>query len=300
MKADLKKILKGHAASVYCLCLDEVASLLFSGSSDRMVGTWNLEHLIPDGFSVKLEAPVFSLFKLEQLLFIGQGNGGVHVVDIATKKEIRHLKYHNRPVFEIIAHPAKPYLYFLGGEGILSIVDSSNFSLKWSLPIAEDKLRTATLDSEGANLLVGSSDGFIRILETDYYNTLSEVKAHEGGVYDMAWLSDDKLLSVGRDGHIRRWEYKDGQIVETDSVPAHNFAIYSIDIAPSGKSFATASRDKTVKVWNPLDLKKPLRISRKGPVGHTHSVNVVKWINDHLLVSAGDDRDLQFWSISGS
>jgi WD40 repeat protein len=188
----------------------------------------------------------------------------------------------------------------LGGDGVLSIVDSSDFALRWSLPLSEDKLRSAILDADGERLLVGSSDGHIRILETEYYNVLSEIKAHEGGVYDMAWLAEEKLLTAGRDGHIRVWNYSNGEIVEKQAIPAHNFAIYSIDVSPSGKYFATGSRDKTVKIWDPEDLSNPLRISRKGPIGHTHSVNVVRWINDGLLLSVGDDRDLHFWSISDS
>lgn len=300
MKYDLKKVLKGHASSVYCLHVDTMSSRFFSGSSDKMVGAWSLEKLIPDGFSIKLDAPVFSLEKLGQFLFIGQGVGGVHVIDLKTKTEIRHLKYHARPVFEIIGNPVKPYLYFLGGDGVLSIVDSLDFSLGWSLPLSDDKLRSAVTDSSGDRLLVGSSDGYIRILETDYYNVLNEKLAHEGGVYDMEWLTAEKLLTVGRDGHIRLWDYADNQIVEREAIPAHNFAIYSIDISPSGKYFATGSRDKTVKIWKPNDLKSPLRISRKGPLGHTHSVNVVRWLKDDLLVSAGDDRDLHFWAISNS
>lgn len=265
-----------------------------------MVGAWDIEKLASDGFSIKLDAPVFSLEKSGELLFVGQGSGGVHVIDLLTRREIRHLKYHHLPVFRILTHSSRAELYFLGGDGILSIVDSSDFSLLWSLPISDDKLRSASLDSSGRNLFLGASDGYIRVLETNYYNVLFEIKAHEGGVYDMAWISTEELITVGRDGYIRIWRFADDQIVQKEAVPAHNFAIYSIDISPSGKYFATASRDKTVKIWNPNDLSHPLRIARKGPIGHTHSVNVVRWLRDDLLVSAGDDRDLHFWTILNS
>lgn len=298
MKYELKKVLPGHAAAVYALCLDESGSRIFSGSADQMVGAWNSKELEADGFSVKLEAPVFALYKSGNLLFVGQGLGGVHIIDLASKQEVRHLKYHTRPIFDITAHPTQSFLYFSGGDGVLSIVNSSDFSLSWSLPLSEDKLRSICLNSAADKLFVGSSDGYIRILETDYYNVLDEIKAHEGGVYDMGWMSANVLLTVGRDGHIRVWKYVDKKLVEKESIPAHNFAIYSIDISPSGQYFATASRDKTVKIWSLKDLKNPLRISRKGGEGHTHSVNRVKWISDSLLVSAGDDRELHVWSIS--
>ena len=34
------------------------------------------------------------------------------------------------------------------------------------------------------------------------------------------------------------------------SIPAHNYAIYDIVFSPNAKLFATASRDKTVKIWD--------------------------------------------------
>jgi len=300
VKAQQKTVLKGHAASVYCLFIDTASSRILSGGADNMLGAWKADELVPDGFSIKLNASVFSIYKSDDLLFLGQASGGVHIFDLSLKREIRHLKYHTRPVFDIVAHDTIPVFYFLGGDGVLSIVDSDDFSLRWSLPLSDDKLRTAIIDSGGNRLLIGSSDGYLRMLETEYYNVLDEFMAHEGGVYDLAWLSEKQLLTVGRDGHVRIWNYTEDRLVQKTAVPAHNFAIYSVDVSPSGKLFATGSRDKTIKVWDPKHMKQPLRISRKGPVGHTHSVNVVKWINESLLLSAGDDRDLHFWTISNS
>lgn len=296
MEASFLKLGKGHSAAVYTMIKD--GSLLLTGSADRMVGAWNTDSLETDKFSVNVGAPVFSLLKLGDLLFIGQGEGGIHLVDMASKKEIRHLKYHVRPVFDMILDRDKGRLYSLGGEGNLSIIAMDDYSLMWSIPISDDKLRCALIDSDQSRLLVGSSDGVIRILETDYFNLLHEISAHEGGVYDMKWLQNGKLITGGRDGHLRYWEWSSGCLSQIEAVPAHNYAIYSIDVAPKGAFFATGSRDKTVKIWrvdNPLN---PLRIQRKGPIGHTHSINVVKWLSEDILVSAGDDRDLHFWSIS--
>jgi WD40 repeat protein len=300
MYAELKKELKGHAAAVYTLHLDKSSNRIFSGSADRMVGVWQSNNLEPDPFSIRTDQAVFSIEKQANHLYVGQGSGGVHVIDLQSRQEIRHLKYHNRAIFQILSHPLKPYLYFLGGDGLLSIVDHADYSLKLSLPISEAKLRTASLSANRELLFVGSGDGYIRILETDYYNVLNDVKCHEGGVYDMVWLSDNEVITVGRDGHIRLWKLRDHQLIEYDKIPAHNYAVYSIDISPSGQKIATASRDKTVKIWEMGNLRKPLRIQRVGTKGHTHSVNVVKWVNDNLLVSAGDDRSLFFWTISDS
>jgi WD40 repeat protein len=298
VKATLIKAAKGHAAAVYCMWYNERERRLYTGSADRMVGSWNTENFEPDSFSVNVGAPVFSIRESGPRLLIGQGEGGIHVIDRNEKKELRHLKYHSRPVFEIIENREGSHFYSLGGDGLLSIISAEDFELLWSLPLSEDKLRTAILSADGKRLLVGGSDGYIRILETEYFNVLNEFRAHEGGVYDMLFTADGTLLTCGRDGHLRYRNFTGDSAEELEAIPAHNYAIYCIESSPDGRLFASASRDKTVKIWDLSEPTKPLRIARRGPLGHTHSVNVVKWLSDELLVSAGDDRDLHFWSIS--
>jgi WD40 repeat protein len=81
-------------------------------------------------------------------------------------------------------------------------------------------------------------------------------------------------------------------------VIGHIYAIHDIQFSPDGKWFATASMDKTVKVWESetLTLLKVLDASRHG--GHKNSVNKLIWssFND-LLVSASDDKNLSIWKI---
>jgi WD40 repeat protein len=300
MNVQLIKSLDIHAAAIYALIFDQEEGRLYTGSADRMVGSWDVQLYEPLPFSVKLDSAVFSLAKLNNNLLVGQGEGGVHVIDLKDKKELRHLKYHSKPVFRIMFEPSLELFFFLGGDGLLSIVDSVDYKLKWSLPLASDKLRCLLFDQKSKNLLIGSSDGYLRVLETDYFNQIEEFLAHEGGVYDLTWNCDGSLISVGRDGHIRRWIKKGESFEEQNAVPAHNYAIYAIDLSPSKKRLVTASRDKTIKLWSADDLSFEYKINRIGPVGHTHSVNRVSWIDDQTFVSCGDDKSLNFWSIKGS
>ncbi len=60
--------------------------------------------------------------------------------------------------------------------------------------------------------------------------------------------------------------------------------------------FATASRDKTLKVWETegFQLLKVLEGRRDG--GHSHSVNRLLWTNfNNWLVSCSDDRSIILW-----
>ena len=176
-------------------------------------------------FSVKLEHSVFSLLLQDDHFLIGHSEGGVHVLDLDRRQELRHLKFHDLPIFSIIYDQNHGFYYFLGGDGKLSVVDQTDFSLKLSLPLSDHKLRCALNHDGSLELLVGASDGYIRVLETDYFNVVFEIQGHEGGVYDMKWLDNEHLLSVGRDGLIRKWRFNNGQLAQQTEIPAHNYAI---------------------------------------------------------------------------
>ena len=105
---------------------------------------------------------------------------------------------------------------------------------------------------------------------------------------------DQYMVTGGRDAHLRVWKCLENKLQLQEEIPAHNFAIY--DIAVINQSmFATASRDKLVKVWDVSNLKAPIRLL-DGKHTHARSVNSVHFFNN-TLATAGDDRLIKLWSL---
>lgn len=288
--------MKGHAGPIYVLTGKAGDGSVYSGSSDGIVAKWDVVKGTPEAFSVRAGRPVFSLLFHNDLLLIGQDEGGIHVVDFNARKEVRHLKFHRLGVFALAFVESENIFLSAGGDGRLCIYDSNDFRLLRSIDVSAMKLRCMSLTTDEKHVIVGGSDGFLRIFDTAYFNELRSFKAHEGGVYSARIISDGTLVTGGRDAHLRFWNTSGNQLEETAAIPAHNFAVYDIAWHPDTKLLATASRDKTAKIWNHNDLKHPIRLS--GSVGdrHTHSVNAVKFSEDgNLVVTAGDDRTLMVW-----
>ena len=79
-------------------------------------------------------------------------------------------------------------------------------------------------------------------------------------------------------------------------IPAHNWPIYDIAQGENVELFATASRDKTVKVWNSNSLKVLKRFEGFKDLAHTHSVNKLLWTAfKNYLLSTGDDGKIKIW-----
>lgn len=286
--------LKGHISGIYKLVVEN--DLLYSASGDGMLAAWDLKTFDPAPFSVKVGMPIYSVTILENLMLIGQGQGGIHVIDRETKQEIRHLKYHEKGVFDILYNSESNHFYSTGGGGSLSVFDGDDFSLLIQIPLSDGKLRRLLLTEDKKHLIVSASDGSIHVLDTSYFNQLQSIHGHTGGTYALAWSSGgQQLITGGRDAHLRFWNFSPDALQQTVRIPAHLYAIYDI-VNLSENSFATASRDRTVKIWNMNNLGYPLRLHSDRPTTHANSVNALCRTKDKLF-TAGDDKLIRIWNI---
>ena len=122
-------------------------------------------------------------------------------------------------------------------------------------------------------------------------------KAHKDGVNCLAFFPEKNkiLISGGKDGYLRVWNLNTNALVL--EIPAHNFGIYKIEFFNNGKHFCTASRDKSIKIWDTNDCSVISKLERKQG-GHSHAVNDICKLDEHTLCSVGDDKRIIIWDVS--
>ena len=106
------------------------------------------------------------------------------------------------------------------------------------------------------------------------------------------------LITGGKDAMLKVWN-TDVNYQHLLTIPAHNWALYSIIFSSDNQYMITASRDKTIKIWdaNTLDLLE--RIDYKSHKAHTHSINCLYWPQGKdYFISGGDDKKIMAWKIS--
>ncbi len=307
---EVKKLseLSGHNGAVYALERSEEGNCFYSGSGDKIVAKWNLDSLCPEKFSAQLPAIVYSLCYISKknLLLAGTSEGKIHAISLSEKKETKVLLNHNQPVYDlkVSSQEKAGVLLAAGGDGVVSIISTEDLSTLKLIRLCNEKIRSIDICENKAAIACG--DGFIRIIDLKELKVMNEFQAHTGSVYAVKFSPDGmQLLSGGKDAHLKAWRTEDarpdepfgrGTWMMERSIPAHNYAIYSLVFSPDGKYFATASRDKTIKIWNAGSFEVLTRINKENSEGHINSVNKLLWTNQGL-VSAGDDRKVMVWEV---
>ncbi len=233
-----------------------------------------------------------------QLIVAGNMNGGVHWVDLADPSATRNVTHHQKGVFA--ARRLGDAVLTAGGDGVLTRWSVAARRSTESLQLSGKSLRCFDYNPERQELAVGASDGNIYLLSAADFALIQVLQdAHQPSVFSVCYSQDGRTLySGGRDAHLKSWARNTGGWVLDQVAPAHHFTINDIAIHPGGQVLATASRDKTVKLWRASDLRLLKVIDTVRDQGHLNSVNRLMWLPERkMLLSAGDDRSILGWEV---
>lgn len=301
MSFNITKIatLKGHNGSVYTLEEGISPSTFFTGSSDHYAALWSLEKLEQENFAAKFPAIIYALCHIPEkgLLLAGTSAGGIHVLDLKKKIEIKTLLHHKGPVFDIQYSTETNCFYSSSGDGNFAICSLESLSLLKIKKLCDEKVRSIDISSLSSEIAVASGDCMVRIFDLISLEERHSFKAHNLSANIVRYSPDRSLIFTGgRDAHLNIWDAKSYSLIK--GIPAHNFAIYDIVFSPDGKLIATASRDKTFKIWDMETFEILLRVNKESHDAHSNSVNKLLWSNyNNYLISTGDDRMIMVWKI---
>jgi WD40 repeat protein len=282
-----------HDGAIYTIHKAENKAVFFTGGGDGTVIQWTSNDLTQAHVVARVKDPIICLYYLDKVdhLIIGTLTGGIHLLDLKEKKELRYFTVHTQGVFDFLR--INNYLFVAGGDGMLSIWDTTTWSMLSNQRRSEKSIRSIAADPSGRFLALGCSDHSIRILNGTTMQEIKRIEQHTNSVFKVVFSPDGtRLLSGSRDAHLASFDIeRDFELL--NYIPAHNFTINHIGFSPDGQWLATASRDKSVKIWQASDL----RFNKKLDVlngGHVNSVNAVVW-NEDSLFSCSDDRSLIRW-----
>ncbi|MEM6348631.1 MAG: hypothetical protein AAF927_32405 [Bacteroidota bacterium] len=303
-KVSVQKIREytGHKGSVYAMAIDSVERYLYTAGDDGVVARWDLEDEADVGEGVlRIGATIFSLLVVDKhdLLIAGASDGTLYFVDL-NGKGVKHTYCKTEfRVFDLWYDPEYDYLWFMQAKGYLGVISLESFEEVGYQQLAQQNLRCIVPSSVMGEVLIGASDGKIRLLHKQSGTVKQEWIANEPSVFTMGIIPGTHyLLSAGRDAQLRLWEWQ-GKYIPVQKVAAHMGTINHLALSPDAKYIVTASRDKTIKLWEAATLRLLKVVDAARNDAHKHSVNKIKWLkSDNSVISGSDDKRIIRWHFS--
>jgi WD40 repeat protein len=295
MKVELINTFQGGEDSFYCIEKNEKGGFYTGGKGNHIL-EWDMGDPERVKAISRLPHKAFSLLYNESLshLLIGQSSGGIHVIDLNEKKEIRLLQGHDGIIYKLVYIPLKNIIVACSGDGHFSIWDASSYEMIAKHFLSEGNCRSIAHYEN--YLFIGSGVGIIYKYNIQNKEITNSVSACDNTITSLTIDQENQLLISGsKDAHIR---YFDLDLKINNSIPAHNYAIYGLTFNPEFPIYASSSMDKTIKIWQTGSSKPILRIDKKDYDGHTSSVNGLLWMSSEDLISYGDDKTIKHWKIT--
>jgi len=240
----------------------------------------------------------------------GGQDGFIHVWDVAARKKLLTYDRHRisnpfsvvlgqSEIYSIAWSPDGRLIASGGGEGdctahIWDALSGERYYQYRGHGLGQDEVgfhATTAISSVAwspdGNRLATASCKESDAMEKDFGTKV--LKVIPGFSHFMAWNQYAKI-------HI--WDALTGDKVRI--YPGHKIGVTALAWSPDGKAIASASKDKTVHVWNPATLRSSSTSFQHTVLGdHTAQVKAVAWSPDSIyLASAGNDATVQVRNIS--
>jgi len=148
-------------------------------------------------------------------------------------------------------------------------------------------------------LAAGSNDGTVHVwnISSGKHLQVTAQGRSVGTIGGVAWSPfRTVLLAATSAGSVLSWIWHPSLPVPLQTYAGHRSCVQSLSIAPDGTSFASASDDGTVRVWDVFSGKCQFVYH-----GHTEAVFCVAWSPDGTrIASAGYDHTVQVWEPGAS
>jgi WD40 repeat protein len=187
--------------------------------------------------------------------------GGLHLVDAATGRELRHWDAENkRPIAALVRASNGRFLAAYGSlpeaeGGLVRLWDAATGKEVRQLADDEAGITAAALSSDGKVLATGNNRGSICLWDAATGKELRRC-AGSRSVQCLAFAPDGKTLASGsgalgvsRDLTVHLWDVQSGREIDCAGA-GHQMGISSVVFTPDGRDIVSSSWDGSIRVWD--------------------------------------------------
>jgi DNA-binding beta-propeller fold protein YncE len=263
--AKLVRILQGHQGFVECVAFRFDGKRLASAGGDGVVRLWDPmsgeELLRFEGHADVVHSIDFSPDG-RHLASAGRDNL-VKVWDADSGKEIFTLTGHTAPVLSVAFRPDGKWLASAGRDQTVRVWDAATGTHLATYKGHTGEISGVAFSPDGRLLASGSQDKTVKVWD-ELGNEVVTFRGHLQPIHGVAFSPDGRYIASANSrasgvkengeeaGAVKVWEARTGR--EFFTLRGHTGPITGVCFSPDGRSLATSSRDKSVKIWLPAPL----------------------------------------------
>ena len=248
-------------------------------------------------------------------------DGTVKLFDLKQPNSPKQINAHNKKKIITIDFAQDESKFATGGEdALLKVWDTKSATNLASIPTGQTGVNHVLFIGNDNKIATSGKDGTIKLWDLSGKELLRapiqtikahqpcgtdniECDPHQPSIKSLNPSPDGKLIaSGGDDTEVKLWEIDGSEIKLKAVFKGHKARINSVNFSPSCKNttahdckIATASDDRTVKLWHPSE---PDKAILEFPA-HSEGVEVVRFstMDANILATAGKNGTIKLWKL---
>ena len=217
----------------------------------------------------------------------------VKLWDLETKL-VKSLKGHNEAIYRVAFDPQGELLASVSLDGVLNLWQKDGKLLKGINTQINNKLISVDFNSDGKRIVSGGRIGSLDPLKpidgiVQLWSRNGElIKTWNWGSWDVAFSPNENIIALASGNEVQILNLDDNSQTR---LLGHQGKVTSVAFSPNGQTIASASEDKTVKLWR-RDNGKLIKTLR----GHQGKVYSVAFSPDGQTIASGsEDKTVRIW-----
>ena len=241
---------EGHGPGWIPVAVGGNSGLIVSGGPDKTVRLWDLkagrEKAVLRGHTDNVHRVTAS--PNGRVVASTSWDKTVRIWDAATGRELRAITGHRDFVNGIAFSPDGRRLLTAGWDRCLRVHDVASGREQRQHQTDGDALGDAAFSRSGKEVIFGAKDGVVREWAYDSDQPPRSIVTHVEAENGVTPLLDPQLILVGDWNAATVWNLRSGHPVLR--LGQHANKITGLAVSPDGKTAATCSMDRTLKLWS--------------------------------------------------